>query len=57
MNPYEDAVLLEYIKGFHQATDDHQRAMYGAFMVGYIEATIVMAVENHEREQAERKEE
>ena len=56
MDSYEDTGLLEYIKGFHKAADDHERAMYGAFMVGYIEATIVMAVENHEREKADREE-
>lgn len=56
MKPLDDGTLLAYIEGFYQATDDHIRAMYGAYIVGYLEAILglsVLKVEGH----ADRKEE
>lgn len=33
----KDGVLLNYIEGFYQATDDHERALHGAYIVGALE--------------------
>lgn len=56
MNPLEDGTLCAYIEGFYQATDDHIRAMYGAYIVGYLEAILGLYVLKDEGH-AERKEE
>ena len=38
MEAMKDGTLLAYIEGFYEAADDHIRAMYGAYIVGYLEA-------------------
>ena len=48
MNVLQDGTLLAYIEGFYQATDDHNRAMYGAYIVGYLEAVFGMYVRKKE---------
>lgn len=57
MKALEDGTLLAYIEGFYTAQDDHIRAMYGAYIVGYLEAVLGMYLRKSEDEQAERKEE
>lgn len=42
MHALKDGTLLAYIEGFYQATDDVQRALYGAYIVGYLEAVFGM---------------
>ena len=32
-----DGILIEYIQEFYSAQDDHDRAIVGAFIVGYLE--------------------
>lgn len=51
MNAMEDGTLLAYIKGFYTAPDDHIRAMYGAYIVGYLEAVLCMYLRKDEDEQ------
>lgn len=53
MEAMKDGTLLAYIEGFYEATDDHIRAMYGAYIVGYLEAIFgftLKAVENDKSE-------
>ncbi len=57
MKALEDGLLLAYIEGFYQSTDDHQRAMYGAYIVGYLEAVFGMYLRKEEDKQGEREEE
>lgn len=33
----KDDVLLNYIEGFYQAINDHERALYGAYIIGALE--------------------
>lgn len=48
----KDGLLLDYIEGFYQATDDHERALFGAYIVGALEMILANKVEqdgkNHE---------
>ena len=48
---HKDGILLDYIEGFYQATDDHERALYGAYIVGSLEAMFSNYLENLERKE------
>lgn len=56
MKVLQDGTLLAYIEGFYTADDDHKRAMYGAYIVGYLEAVFGMYLREHEDNQVNEKE-
>jgi hypothetical protein len=55
MKVLQDGTLLAYIEGFYQSDTDVQRALYGAYIVGYLEAVFGMYLrpEEHEEEAKE----
>lgn len=57
MNAMKDGTLLAYIESFYVSEDDHQRALYGALIIGYLEAVFGMYIRKSEDKPAERKEE
>ncbi len=58
MKVLQDGTLLDYIEGFYQSDTDRQRALYGAYIVGYLEAVFGLYIRPEEhQENGERKEE
>lgn len=58
MKALQDGTLLAYIEGFYQSDTDAQRALYGAYIIGYLEAVFGMWIRPEEHEEnSERKEE
>ena len=58
MKALQDGTLLAYIEGFYQSDTDVQRALYGAYIVGYLEAVFGMYLRPEEHQEVgERKEE
>ena len=52
MKALQDGTLLAYIEGFYQSDTDVQRALYGAYIVGYLEAMFGLYIrpEEHQEE-------
>ena len=58
MKALQDGTLLAYIEGFYQSDTDAQRALYGAYIIGYLEAVFGLYLRPDEhQENGERKEE
>ena len=59
MKVLQDGTLLAYIESFYQSDTDAQRALYGAYIIGYLEAVLGMYIrpEEHPQENGEREEE
>lgn len=54
----QDGTLSAYIEGFYQSDTDTQRVLYGAYIIGYLEAMYDMYIRPEEyQENGERKEE
>ncbi len=34
----QDGIIRTYLTGYYTAEDDHTRAIYGAYIIGYLEA-------------------
>lgn len=50
MKVLRDGVLMTYMESFYDAADDHERALCGACIIGYLEALLydhLQAMEKH----------
>jgi len=43
-------MLLNYIEGFYQSDNDHERALYGAYIIGAIEMILADKVDKDNKE-------
>ena len=58
MKELQDGILSAYIEGFYQSDTDTERALYGAYIIGYLEAVFDIFIRPNEyQENGERKEE
>ena len=51
MKALQDGTLLAYIEGFYRSDTDTQRALYGAYIIGYLEAVFGMNIRPDEHEE------
>ncbi len=45
----KDDMLLNYIEGFYQSKNDHERALYGAYIIGALEMILANKLEQENK--------
>lgn len=44
------STLEAYMEGYYTSEDDHKRAMYGAYIIGYLEALFDQTAEEEKKD-------
>lgn len=51
MKALQDGTLLAYIEGFYQSDTDAERVLYGAYIIGYLEAVFGLYLRPEEHQE------
>lgn len=51
MKPLKDGALLTFMENFYMSKNDHERAMWGATIIGYLECVLEQYIEKSEEKE------